>query len=68
MVGWPGAAWHLELVGDPDGDPPAAPTAEDLLVLYVSGEADENPVRRLGRGRRYQGGIAIRSGTAGASR
>ena len=33
MVGWPGAAWHLELVGDPEDATPAAPTEEDLLVL-----------------------------------
>ena len=31
MVGWPGAAWHLELVGDPEDATPAAPTEEDLL-------------------------------------
>jgi len=47
MVGWPEAAWHLELVGDPDGDTPAAPTEEDLLVLYVGGEVDEEVVTRL---------------------
>ena len=43
MAGWPGAAWHLELVGDPI----ATPTEEDLLVLYLDGEADEDLVRRL---------------------
>ena len=37
MVGWPGAAWHIELVGDPDDATPAAPTEEDLLVLYLGG-------------------------------
>jgi catechol 2,3-dioxygenase-like lactoylglutathione lyase family enzyme len=47
MVGWPGAAWHLELVGDPDDATPAAPTEEDLLVLYVGGEVDEEVIRRL---------------------
>lgn len=47
MVGWPEGAWHLELVGDPAGDTPAAPTEEDLLVLYVGGEVDEDVVRRL---------------------
>jgi hypothetical protein len=47
MAGWPGAAWHLELVGDPDDETPAAPTEEDLLVLYAGGEIDENMVRRL---------------------
>jgi hypothetical protein len=34
MVGWPDAVWHLELVSDPGGETPAAPTEEDLLVLY----------------------------------
>jgi len=47
MVGWPGAAWHLELVSDPDGETPAAPTEEDLLVLYLNGEVDAAVVRRL---------------------
>jgi catechol 2,3-dioxygenase-like lactoylglutathione lyase family enzyme len=47
MVGWPDAAWHLELVGDPGGETPAAATEEDLLVLYLDGEADEDVVRRL---------------------
>jgi hypothetical protein len=47
MVGWPGAAWHLELVGDPEDATPAAPTEEDLLVLYLGGEVDEDLVRRL---------------------
>jgi catechol 2,3-dioxygenase-like lactoylglutathione lyase family enzyme len=45
MVGWPGAAWHLELVGD-DGTPPA-PTAEDLLVLYLDGPVSEELLSRL---------------------
>ena len=47
MVGWPGAAWHLELVNDPDGETPAAPTEEDLLVLYLDGEADAGVISRL---------------------
>ena len=47
MVGWPGAAWHLELVGDPDDATPATPTEEDLLVLYLSGAVDDDVVRRL---------------------
>ena len=47
MAGWPGAAWHLEFVGDPDGDTPAAPTEEDLLVLYVGGEVDADIINRL---------------------
>jgi hypothetical protein len=47
MVGWPDAAWHLELVGDPGDATPARPTEEDLVVLYVGGEVDEDVVRRL---------------------
>jgi catechol 2,3-dioxygenase-like lactoylglutathione lyase family enzyme len=47
MVGWPEAAWHLELVSDPGGETPAAPTEEDLLVLYLNGEVDAGVVRRL---------------------
>ena len=47
MVGWPGAAWHLELVGDPEDATPAAPTGADLLVLYLGGEVDEDLVRSL---------------------
>ncbi len=45
MVGWPGAAWHLELVADPAR--PGTPTEEDLLVLYLGGEADEELIQRL---------------------
>jgi catechol 2,3-dioxygenase-like lactoylglutathione lyase family enzyme len=47
MAGWPGAAWHLELVADPHGETPAAPTEEDLLVLYLEGEVDPGLVSRL---------------------
>src|ERR1700751_2769935 len=47
MVGWPDAAWHLELVSDPRGETPAAPTEEDLLVLYLNGEVDAGVVSRL---------------------
>jgi catechol 2,3-dioxygenase-like lactoylglutathione lyase family enzyme len=47
MVGWPGAGWHLELVGDPQDTTPAAPTEEDLLVLYAAGAVDSQLVRRL---------------------
>ena len=47
MVGWPDAAWHLELVSDPRGETPPAPTEEDLLVLYLNGEVDAGVVRRL---------------------
>ena len=47
MVGWPDAAWHLELVSDPGGETPAAPTEEDLLVLYLNGEVDAGVIGRL---------------------
>lgn len=47
MVGWPGAAWHLELVSDPEGETPPAPTEEDLLVLYLGGEVDAGLVSHL---------------------
>lgn len=47
MVGWPDAAWHLELVSDPYDETPAAPTEEDLLVLYLNGEVDAGVVSRL---------------------
>ena len=47
MVGWPDAAWHLELVGDPEDETPSAPTEEDLLVLYLGGEVDAELVGRL---------------------
>jgi hypothetical protein len=45
MLGWPGAAWHLELVEDGDVEP--SPTEEDLLVLYLGQAADEEFVARL---------------------
>jgi catechol 2,3-dioxygenase-like lactoylglutathione lyase family enzyme len=47
MLGWRGAAWHLELVGDPSGATPPAPTEEDLLVLYLDGAIDDDVVSRL---------------------
>ena len=47
MAGWPGAAWHLEFVHDPDDETPAAPTEEDLLVLYLGGEVDQDVIDRL---------------------
>ena len=47
MVGWPGAAWHLELVADPAGETPPAPTEEDLLVLYLDGPVEDDVVSRL---------------------
>jgi len=47
MVGWPDAAWHLELVGDPGAETPPSPTEEDLLVLYLAGPVDDTAVARL---------------------
>ena len=47
MVGWPEAAWHLELVSDPGSETPATPTEEDLLVLYLHGEVDAGVIGRL---------------------
>jgi hypothetical protein len=35
MLGWPGAARHLELVTGPEGQTPPATTLEDLLVLHL---------------------------------
>lgn len=45
MVGWPTAAWHLELVLDEDVSP--SPTEEDLLVLYLDGPVPDALVQRL---------------------
>ena len=45
MVGWPGAGWHLELVGSSGVLP--VPTEEDLLVLYLDGPVDTALVGRL---------------------
>jgi catechol 2,3-dioxygenase-like lactoylglutathione lyase family enzyme len=47
MLGWPHAAWHLELVADPDGSMPPTPTDEDLLVLYLDGAVDYEAVDAL---------------------
>lgn len=47
MLGWPGAAWHPELVADPEGQTPPAPTVEDLLVLYLGQPAGRELIQRL---------------------
>lgn len=47
MLGWPQAAWHLELVGDPGTDMAPTPTAEDLLVVYIEGPVDDQSIDRL---------------------
>lgn len=57
MLGLPGAAWHLELVGDPTGETPPAPTDEDLLVLYLGSPVEDEVVARLERA----GGRRVRS-------
>lgn len=49
MIGWPRAAWHLELVADPGAYATARPSEEDLLVLYLGGEVDAGLVARLER-------------------
>ena len=49
MLGWPAAAWHLELVDDPDLHATARPTAEDLLVLYLGRPVEPDEVARLER-------------------
>jgi catechol 2,3-dioxygenase-like lactoylglutathione lyase family enzyme len=58
MLGWPGAGWHLELVGGPNPAVTPTPTAEDLFVIYLSGPVDEALVERLERagGRRVSQG------------
>ncbi len=47
MLGWPEAAWHLELVDDPHGETPPSPSEEDLLVLYLGELVDRDLISRL---------------------
>ncbi|CRG88477.1 hypothetical protein PISL3812_05507 [Talaromyces islandicus] len=47
MVGWPGAAWHVELVHVGGDETMPNPTEEDLLVLYVDGQIDPASVESL---------------------
>lgn len=47
MLGWPEAAWRLEVIDDPHGETPPSPTDADLLVLYVGGPLDPDVIRRL---------------------
>ncbi|WP_144123929.1 VOC family protein [Catellatospora sichuanensis] len=58
MVGWPEASWHLELVAGANLAVPPAPTAEDLLVLYLAGPVDDALVARLAAA----GGIRVPQG------
>lgn len=47
MVGPPEAAWHLELVLDPDAADASNPSEEDLLVLYLGEPPSDELVQRL---------------------
>ena len=47
MVGWPGAAWHLELTHDPAAPVEPRPTADDLLVVYLDGDVPAELLARL---------------------
>lgn len=47
MLGWPGSAWHLELVDDRTLRP--SPTDEDLLVLYMGQPISDDLIRRMVR-------------------
>lgn len=52
VLGWPTAAWHLELVHDPAVTP--APTEEDLLVLYLDGPVPPLDALLAAGGRRVE--------------
>ncbi|GIG00866.1 VOC family protein [Catellatospora citrea] len=58
MLGWPNASWHLELVAGENLTTSPAPTAEDLLVLYLAGPLDDALVARLAAA----GGVRISQG------
>ncbi len=47
MIGARGAAWHLELVGDPIAHAHSRPGPEDLLVLYLGLTFDLAIVERM---------------------
>ena len=47
MLGWPDAAWHLELVHDPSDPVDPRPTPEDLLVVYTGEPVSDSLVDRL---------------------
>lgn len=55
MVGIPGARWHLELTNARIHQVVPAPTAEDLLVLYLGAPADPDLIERL----RTHGGTIV---------
>ncbi|WP_262282920.1 VOC family protein [Micromonospora sp. MA102] len=58
MLGWPGASWHLELVGGAQLAVTPSSTAEDLFVLYVDGPVDDELAARLERA----GGTRVSAG------
>jgi catechol 2,3-dioxygenase-like lactoylglutathione lyase family enzyme len=58
ILGWRNASWHLELVGRVNLDAVPAPTAEDLLVLYLGEPVDPALVERLVR----MGGTLVSQG------
>ncbi len=47
MLGAPGAAWHLELVGDPIAHEYARPGPDDFLVIYLGTTYDAALVEQL---------------------
>ncbi len=47
MVGFPGAAWHLELVDDPAHAEAHLPDPEDLLAVYLDGPIPADLVERI---------------------
>lgn len=47
MIGLAKAAWHLELVLDPDCAAASPPSEEDLLVLYLDGEVPSDLIERI---------------------
>ncbi|MDH6463894.1 catechol 2,3-dioxygenase-like lactoylglutathione lyase family enzyme [Micromonospora sp. A200] len=58
MLGWPDAAWHLELVGGEHLAVAPRPTEEDLFVLYLAGPVEADLVTRLERA----GGTRVSAG------
>ncbi|MDJ0356309.1 hypothetical protein [Paenarthrobacter sp. PH39-S1] len=53
FIGWPDAAWHLEIVEDDTLQP--SPSAEDLLVIYLGGPIDEDVISRI----EHAGGVRV---------
>jgi catechol 2,3-dioxygenase-like lactoylglutathione lyase family enzyme len=55
FLGWRGAAWHLELVDT--AETTAAPSIEDLLVLYLGEAIEEGTALRI----ETAGGVRVAS-------